>query len=283
MTQRKDLELEEIRSLTLEALKNFVSGETCSGYGGSLQQQSLVYEIQCIAASSGLISIPSGGNPRDASVNEEEFGKILEVISNLMTEGIIMWGMNRSNMSPPFMSVTSYGKRVLSGQDVNPHDPDGYIRIFKSKVHNADPLILLYLVESVQTFRNNNLLASSVMLGVASEAAFGIIFDAVTNALTGPRKQKMQKLSTDIRTKQKFDEMMNDIVRIKSRLPPDVQDNIESELGGIFNLIRYQRNDTGHPTGKTVSRDEVFVSLRLFIMYCSKVYQIVDWLRNNQI
>lgn len=282
MTQQRNLELEEIRSIAFEALKNFESGNTCGGFGG-LQQDILVLEIECIAASRGLIPIPSGSRPQDARANEEEFTKILEVISNLMTEGIIMWGMNRSNMAPPFMSVTSYGKKVLSNLDVNPHDPDGYIRIFKTKVPNASSLILMYLIESVQTFRNNNLLASSVMLGVASEAAFEVIFNAVTNALTGTRKQKLEKLANNIRTKQKFDEMMKDIVRIKSRLPQDIQDNVESELNGIFNLIRYQRNDTGHPTGRTVSRDEVFVSLRLFIMYCAKVYQIVDWLSNNQI
>lgn len=279
---RKELELEEIRSLALEALRNFLKGKTCGDFGG-LQHSYLIYEIECIAAQKGLISTPAGGRFSDARVTESEFAKILEVVSDLMTERIIMWGINRSNLAPPFMSITSYGKKVLLGEDVVPHDPEGYLKTFKTKVQNVDPLILMYLTESVQTFRTGNLLASSTMLGVASEAAFEVLFNAVTEALTGPKKQKFEKLSGSICAKLKFDEMMKVIEQIKNNLPKEVQENISSELDGIFNLIRYQRNDTGHPTGKVVTRDEMFMALRLFIMYCSKVYAIVSWLDNKQI
>jgi len=282
LSDRKELELEEIRSLALEALRNFISEKTCGDFVG-LQHTYLIYEIECIAAQKGLIPTPSGGRSNDARVNENEFAKILEVVSDLMTERIIMWGMNRSNLAPPFMSITSYGKKMLAGEDVVPHDPEGYIKMFKNKVPNSDPLILTYLTESVQTFRTGNLLASSTMLGVASEAAFDILFDAITKALTGPKKQSFEKLAESIRTKTKFDEMMKVIEQNKNKFPQEIEENISSELDGIFNLIRYQRNDTGHPTGKIITRDQMFVSLRLFIMYCSKVYAIVNWLNGKQI
>lgn len=152
MSDRKELELEEIRYLALKALKNFDSGKTCGDFGG-LQHTLLIYEIECIAAQEGLIPTPIGGRVNDARVNENEFAKILEVVSDLMTERIIMWGMNRSNLSPPFMSITSYGKKVLAGEEVIPHDPEGYIKMFKNKVPHLDPLILTYLTESIQTFR----------------------------------------------------------------------------------------------------------------------------------
>jgi RNAse (barnase) inhibitor barstar len=181
------------------------------------------------------------------------------------------------------MSITSYGKKVLAGEDVVPHDPEGYIKTFKTKIPDADPLILTYLTESVQTFRTGNLLASSTMLGVASEAAFNILFDAITKVLSDPKKQSFEKLVESTRTKTKFDEMMKVIEQIKKEFPQEVKENISSELDGIFNLIRYQRNDTGHPTGSIITRDQMFVSLRLFIIYCSKVYAIVNWLNSKQL
>src|SRR2546425_1132873 len=81
---QRELETEEIRSLAFNALKNFVDNKTCSGYG-SITQQTLINEIECIAATRGLISTPSGGRATDARVSENEFIKIQEVISSLMT------------------------------------------------------------------------------------------------------------------------------------------------------------------------------------------------------
>lgn len=281
MSDRNDLELEEIRTLTFEALKNFHSGNV--HWGGALQRQALIIEIACVAAEKELIPITSGSEVKDARLNENEYMLALEVISNLMIEGVLMWGFNPSNPEPPFMSLTTYGKKVIESEDIVPHDPEGYLQAFKEKIPDVDDLILTYLTESIQTFRTNNLLASSVMLGVASEAAFNILFDTFIVALTGPKKEKFEKLRNSISIKTKFDEIMKEIQRIKSELPTDVQENIDSELQGIFNLIRYQRNDTGHPTGKLVTRDEMFMSLRLFRTFCNKLYQLVHWLRENTI
>ena len=77
--------------------------------------------------------------------------------------------------------------------------------------------------------------------------------------------------------------MKNDILQIKKRLPHRIAENVESELEGIFTVIRHQRNEAGHPTGKKVTRDEMFVYLHLFITYCSHLYEIVKWLKTNSI
>lgn len=280
MPERKEIELEELRSLAFEALKRFQNGKNF--WGGGLQYGTIIPEIEYVAAQKGLIPV-SGGNFQEAKVTEDEVVKILEIISNFLNEGILMWGLNRSNLAPPFMRITSYGGKVLASEDVVPHDPDGFIKSFKEKVPNVDELILLYLVESIQTFRNNNLLSSLVMLGVASEASFNLLYDSFTKSLTGPKKQKFERLATNISLKTKFDELMKELKRIEPSLPKDISENLESEIGGIFNLIRYQRNDAGHPTGKQTTRDEVFVSLRLFRIYCSKLYKLVTWLANNNI
>lgn len=56
---------------------------------------------------------------------------------------------------------------------------------------------------------------------------------------------------------------------------------METHLKGIFHLIRTQRNDAGHPTGKLVSRDDLYINLHIFPTYCETVYNILNYLKNS--
>jgi hypothetical protein len=51
----------------------------------------------------------------------------------------------------------------------------------------------MYLIESIQCFNRNNLAASSVMLGVASEAAFDVLFGAVKHSIADLKKRQNLK------------------------------------------------------------------------------------------
>lgn len=76
---------------------------------------------------------------------------------------------------------------------------------------------------------------------------------------------------------------MKELQLIKSYLPSEVKDNTESTLKGIFDLIRYQRNDAGHPTGIPVKKQLIYANLQLFVMYSKFLYAIVAWLNKNSI
>ncbi len=52
-------------------------------------------------------------------------------------------------------------------------------------------------------------------------------------------------------------------------------------LLGIFEMIRNYRNDAGHPSGKSISREQVYANLQVFIAYCKKVYQLKDFFERN--
>lgn len=74
---------------------------------------------------------------------------------------------------------------------------------------------------------------------------------------------------------------MVELSQIKSKLPKPLSENIETDVQGIFTLIRHERNDAGHPTGKEVSRSQMFAYLQLFIQYCLALYGLIDWLKQN--
>jgi hypothetical protein len=67
----------------------------------------------------------------------------------------------------------------------------------------------------------------------------------------------------------------------KGDLDSSIRGNIETNLDGIGNFMRLQRNDSGHPTGTKKSRDEMFVNLRLFVPYCKQIYDLLDWLQQK--
>lgn len=274
-----DLELEQIRSLAIHALKKFKNN---SAQYPALQTVNLIIEIANETIRSKLKPSSGDSHREDRIFSEKEHARVREVISNLFAEGLLMWGLNKTNPDPPFMGITEYGEEVLENEDLIPHDPNGFLNKFKTEIPNADNLILKYLTESVQTYRTNNLLSSSVMLGVAAEAAFNNLFEKLRSTLTNANKQrKFERLAKTISIKEKFDETMKEIDLIRPLLPGKLKEDIKSHIEGIFELIRNQRNDSGHPTGKDVSKDDLFINLRLFITFCNDVYKLIDWLNAN--
>ena len=68
------------------------------------------------------------------------------------------------------------------------------------------------------------------MLGVASEAAFDVLFGAVKHSIAD-----LKKLQDDISTKKRFDAMKNEILQIKKQLPYHIAEkNAVEKAGGKF-------------------------------------------------
>jgi len=183
---KPSMQISDIRGITIGAL--IIMKDDLSRNGGALQISNIIRKVTEFARAQGL--------PFDDR-NQKHQVMLLEVVHELMNQGIIMWGISTdgSESGPPFMSITSYGDEVLkAGGEILPNDYDGYLSYFKQEIPNSEQIILMYLSESLQTFFSRNYLASSVMLGVASEAAFEVLFSAMTSYLTGPKKSKFERL-----------------------------------------------------------------------------------------
>lgn len=215
---------------------------------------------------------------------EADKDKVLHIISELITQGVLGWGLNFYNSEPPFLHISEYGKTVIESSKPQPYDPEGYLKYLRTQVSNVDDIIIAYITEAVQTLRTNNVLSAAVMVGVASERAFNLLLDALlSSTLVGKSRSNLERLKERTNLKQKFDEVKKVIVQHRKNLPNDLEENLDSNLDGIFSLIRVTRNDAGHPTGKTISREQVFVNLQLFVPYCKCVYELIDFLKKNTI
>ncbi|AIF84159.1 hypothetical protein NTE_02104 [Candidatus Nitrososphaera evergladensis SR1] len=241
-------------------------------YRAGLQTRSIIHDVEELAVKKGY------------AFQRQDKDKVLYLISEFMTEGLIGWGLNYDNPEPPFMHISEYGRAVVLSQKPQPYDPDGYLANLKTEIPGIDETIMIYITEALQTLRRNNLFSAAVMTGVASERAFELLLDAVSNAVTGNgQPEKFEKLKNDTRTKYKFDEVKKVVMQLPVQRRNEIDENLESNLDGVFNLIRITRNDAGHPTGKKVRREDVLVNLSVFVPYCKCIYRLIGHLEKNPI
>lgn len=210
---------------------------------------------------------------------------ILTVCWELVLEGVYSPG-GSSVQQPNFgwLQLTDYGKRCFEVGELTPHDPDDYMKRLKDRCPSVDDVTLIYVGESLATFRRGLFLSAVVMIGVAAESMWHPLTESVTAALETPAKQEsFSKVVSGAHIKRMHDEVMRRLKDPTARLPQELRQSIEQHLYGIADLTRQTRNSAGHPTGKRIERDEALALLLLFPGYCGTVGKLMDWLGNNTI
>lgn len=210
---------------------------------------------------------------------------IREIIWELLVQGVLAPGYNHSKLDFPFIHVTEYGERCLDENAIVPHAPETYLEQLEQRVGQPlDNVVLTYFREGLLTFLAGHYLAATVMLGVASERCVDLLVEAYSNAIADAnRKAKFErKLKRAGRgVKRRFDVLRNELLALA--LPAKLKDALDIQLSGVFTLIRYSRNDAGHPTGRMIDRDVAHGNLLLFPQYCKRVYDLIGYFQTNPI
>jgi hypothetical protein len=218
--------------------------------------------------------------PEYETMSGADCNTFLEVFWELFREGIITLGLfdAKGNRDFPFFRIATHGLKIIENKDMYFfHDAKSYESLIRNTIPDIDEVTLLYLREAVHTFYSGCYLASSVMLGVASEQTLLLLFEKFDQKMQAPDKKIKGRNIYDKFTsfKNKLNQEMgnNSII-----VPFDIKESIDDNLEGIMNVIRRLRNDAGHPTGKTINKEQCFAYLTLFIMYCKTAYRLIDCL-----
>jgi hypothetical protein len=276
------VDYEELRPFALEALRVLIKNR-------DLTLEVIIDETDSTARSRGFYKDVTPyfryyGSGSQKYMPSDDREKVRQIVWEFILQGILAIGRDEANPNFPFVSITEHGKKVLESGETLPYDPDGYLRKLKTDIPNLDPIIEMYVAESLQAYLKGLMFSSAVTLGVASEQAFLLLLDTFTNAIADPStKSSFEKLQDMFQIKPKFDQLKNKLMGIKETLPKKLKEDLESQFDGIFNLIRVTRNDAGHPTGRKIERDVAFVNLRLFIIYCKKTYELIDYFESHPI
>jgi hypothetical protein len=212
---------------------------------------------------------------------------IWDLVWDLIVEGVLRPGSGSDTSTQfPVIHLTAFGAAAISGA-TTPYDPDGYTKALRDAVPTLDPVIVEYISESVQTLRAHCLLSSTITLGCACEKAFLLLLDTYTNALNATDRAGFEAdLAKKWQIKKKHEVFMDWYnkhlePRLRGKLHSDRITEFEFAMTTIFNYFRNVRNDAGHPTGKTFSRETVLSHLVVFPSYLRVIYDVVDWLGAN--
>ena len=209
-----------------------------------------------------------------------------DILWELMIQGVIAPGLNINNPNLPFFHITEYGGKVISAGKYLPHDPTGYLDRFRGEVMNPDPVVMSYLSESLECFSRGNLVASVVMLGIASERMFLLLCNALLDSLSDPKEKAEFGKTLDLNAiKPKMGWVLDKIQSLQRGSPRPLSDNVNIMLVTIFDFIRCQRNDLGHPQDSppNVTLEDAYVNLRVFPSYCGMANQVINYLQTNKV
>ena len=227
--------------------------------------------------------MPSGPNQFHAQLTDAYKDQIQEMIWGFVIQGIVLPGTGTQSPNLPHMKVTPWGRKCLEEGEYVPHDAGQYIARLRTEISTIDPAIPLYLKDSLAAFRAGAYLASAVMVGVGSEKALLLLCEAVSRALPDDTVRKAFAARINDRgIKTVFDEIWKRLDPVHIQLANDLhKEDVKAELEGVFELIRKTRNEAGHPSGREISKDEAYILLLLFPIYCKTIYATIEWLASH--
>lgn len=211
-----------------------------------------------------------GGNyPLDAQDKE----LLLELFWDLFRQGIISLGMNDANREFPFFHLTRLGQQLAQGQEAYFfHDVSSYEAAIRREVPTVDATTLLYLKEAMQAFRAGCMLSATVMLGVSVEHTFELMIEHLETHAT--HQATFAPVFAERGLLRRFNRFRGVIDGLARTLPPAIREDLDTHFAGILSVIRTYRNESGHPTGRIIDREQTFVLLQLFIPYSKKLSQL---------
>jgi hypothetical protein len=72
----------------------------------------------------------------------------------------------------------------------------------------------------------------------------------------------------------KFQEIRKALESKKAALPGELIDGMSLLFDSVLDLLRVNRNDAGHPSGKHFGRGDCFIALRMASRYLQRIYAL---------
>ena len=213
------------------------------------------------------------------SLDEQDDLLFLELFWDLFRQGIITLGLNNSNREFPFFRLTELGNKLaIDGSAMYFfHDVSSYEAAITKEIPHIRAATIIYLKEAMQAFRSGCLLSSTVMLGVAAEHTFMLLVETLEkNTKYNTTFTPIFKERTVLQKFNKFRNILDNQIRL---LPQAIREDLDTHLSGVLSILRNFRNHAGHPTGIIMEREQIFVLLQLFIPYCKKQYQLIEYFK----
>ena len=178
--------------------------------------------------------------------------------------------------------VTPRGKRWAERTDEPlPEDTAGYMKLLKQNVATLDPVVEEYIKNALIAFNGGADFAAAVMVGAAAEKEIYMLAEAMVPAFkAASRKAKLEQLFKTKRSLTPFLVFIRDTLEMNAKLL-DPTDSAVTQIAGMFDAIRVQRNDAVHPQTGHVSDLSVRFTIVNFPSFLMKSEEVRNWLITN--
>lgn len=285
------LDYATLRALTWEAMSSKWKRQGHNPVNPSYRADynEICMSIAELAAHKGKIVMPviPSFQPFSREISTKAKQRIGSILWGMVSQEIIYIDLPQNTVTGNtcfVFDITEYGLQVLSAGKPIPHDPDGYLSYLKGEIPNIDNVIFSYVSESINAYNHHLLLSATTAIGCASEKAILLLIDAYIPFLSSQQERDSFIKRTKGRfIKTQFEEFQKSLGGRKGEIDKELIDGIDIIISGVFELLRQNRNSTGHPTGKTMSRENVFASLQVFVAYCKRIYALIDFFYKNKV
>lgn len=204
--------------------------------------------------------------------------EVWEALWGLVGEGLVYLDPARQAPDNWQWRLSATGIKVVSGGVWEPRDPDNYLGRLRRHSPQVDPVAVRYVEEALSAFNARCFLATSVMLGVASERVVDGLAQSVV-AARGDSARKLRDALENPRTSQftRFQELRKQLEPMRTELPDGLGDTLT--LDAIADLLRLTRNEAGHPTGAEVDEDTAYTHLQMAARYLQKMTDLQGFFR----
>lgn len=211
-----------------------------------------------------------------------------EEVFRLLSEGIIRPNYiidgTQAKLFWDHFNLTEYGKSIIRHGAEHPFFEEDYLSRLRSMIPEGMELssvVEFYVKESVKLFRYEFYSSTVVMLGVGSEQVVDQLGYAVLDTLKEATKGKFRivmghrSISDKIKIiRSTFESSCSDA---------DLKDFFDHAFTGFVTLLRKSRNEYGHPSITSATRDEALEYLYTFPQYIKRMYQVIEYYNNKRI
>ena len=201
---------------------------------------------------------------------------VMEAVWALIGQGLAYIDYSQPAVENWSLHLTDAGRAAADDEEVNPDNPENYLNRLSKDVPGLSVVARQYTEEALGAYNARLYRASAVMLGVASEAA--VLEVASSFATTLPEVESRRFMECIGSRRQnitaKFSAFRDKLQSRKNELPSQLKEGLDLTVNSVADLLRTCRNDAGHPTDRTVDRDDAYTHLCLFVRYARKLYAL---------
>jgi hypothetical protein len=160
------------------------------------------------------------------------------------------------------------------------------VRRLSSRIKPVDQTALTYLEESLETFARGNRVASMVMLGIAAERVFDLVCESLLPAIhSGKERRSLDAAMNRAKIRPRIEFVHRKFTEVEGRSVEGFPESSALMVTALYDMIRLQRNELGHPRPlpPRVEPEEAVSRLHMFAGYYETAEKVRVFLGSHKV